>query len=138
MKRVWLYVPLIPFLLAPVRLLSLFLKEHKTEIKFVDIGREAGIQAKVRCGGPDKRWIPEANGSGVAWIDYDNDGWLDLLIVNGSDMESLRQTLFGGRPLPQKEGIYLYRNLGDGRSRCHLGSGACQPLLGNWGECSRL
>jgi enediyne biosynthesis protein E4 len=83
MKRFWLHVTLLPFVLAPVRLLSLFLKENKSEIGFVDIALEAGIRAKVRCGGPEKRWILEANGSGVAWIDYDNEGWLDLLILNG-------------------------------------------------------
>jgi hypothetical protein len=64
--------------------------------------------------GTDKPWIPEANGSGAAWLDYDNDGWMDLLIVNGSGMDELRKIVSGSAPQPQKEGVYLYRNLGNG------------------------
>ena len=67
------------------------------------------------CGGPEKKWIPEANGSGAAWLDYDRDGWMDLLIVNGSNMERLRKIVSGKAPPPAKNGVYLYRNLGEGR-----------------------
>ena len=64
-----------------------------------------------------RRWIPEANGTGAAWLDYDNDGRLDLLIVNGSTMDALPSIASGSAPPPRKDGVFLYRNLGNGRFR---------------------
>lgn len=84
-------------------------------IRFDDVAARSGIRAQMRCGGPGKDFIPEANGSGVAWLDYDRDGLLDLLIVNGSTMDDLR-TIVAGKVPPAREGsLYLYRNLGGGR-----------------------
>ncbi len=68
----------------------------------------------MRCGGPEKKWIPEANGSGAAWLDYDRDGRMYLLIVNGSTMDDLRRILAGKVPPARPGNLYLYRNLGDG------------------------
>src|SRR5262245_25190895 len=89
-------------------------KIKNDEIRFQDVAASSGITASLRCGAPDKPWIPEANGSGTAWLDYDNDGWMDLLIVNGSNIEELRKILAGLAPRPLNQGVYLYRNL-DGR-----------------------
>jgi len=89
-------------------------KDSNNEIRFQDVASASGIMASLRCGGPDKLWIPEANGSGAAWLDYDNDGLMDLLIVNGSSMEELQKTMNGSTLQPQKEGVYLYRNVGSG------------------------
>ena len=58
---------------------------------------------------------PEANGSGCAALDYDNDGLLDLLIVNGATMDRLREIVQGRVSSNTKSGIFLYRNLGNGR-----------------------
>jgi enediyne biosynthesis protein E4 len=82
---------------------------------FSEVARSAGIQATMRCGGPEKRWITEANGSGVAWLDYDNDGLMDLLIVNGAGMVELRKILGGEIPAATGPGVYLFHNLGNGR-----------------------
>ncbi len=68
----------------------------------------------MRCGTPEKRWIPEANGSGAAWLDYDNDGRMDLLIVNGGTLDQLRRAAAGELPPADKQSAFLYRNLGDG------------------------
>jgi hypothetical protein len=84
-------------------------------IQFAETSAGAGIHARMRCGGPEKRWIPEANGSGSAWLDYDNDGLMDLLIVNGSSMEQLRRVVAGEAPTPSEGGVYLYHNLGNGK-----------------------
>ena len=59
-------------------------------IVFQNIAAQAGL-AKWQhvIGTPQKRYIIEANGSGVGLIDYDNDGWLDIYIVNGSTYDAL-------------------------------------------------
>ena len=90
---------------------------QRNEIQFVDVASEAGVQPTIHNGGPEKKWIPEANGTGAAWLDYDNDGRLDLLIVNGSTMDALPGIVSGSPPQPRKDGVFLYRNLGDSRFR---------------------
>jgi enediyne biosynthesis protein E4 len=84
-------------------------------LRFTDVAAQSGIHATMRCGGPEKRWIPEANGSGVAWLDYDNDGLMDLLIVNGGTMDRLRAIVGGQKLAPTPGSVYLFHNLGNGR-----------------------
>ncbi|MGB6199220.1 MAG: CRTAC1 family protein [Candidatus Acidiferrales bacterium] len=55
------------------------------KIRFEDITRAAGINFIHNTGGFGKKWLPETMGPGVAFLDYDNDGWQDILIVNGMD-----------------------------------------------------
>ncbi|MDQ2841026.1 MAG: VCBS repeat-containing protein, partial [Acidobacteriota bacterium] len=95
-------------------LLSAWAATSEAPIRFEDVAALSGIRANIRCGGHEKKWIPEANGSGAAWLDFDRDGLMDLLIVNGSTMDDLR-TIVAGRVPPAREGsLYLYRNLGGG------------------------
>lgn len=53
-------------------------------------------------------------GFGTAWMDYDRDGWLDLLVVNGA-VTRIEEQLMAGDPYPLKQLNQLFRNLGDGR-----------------------
>src|SRR5579863_2423932 len=54
-------------------------------VHFEDITRAAGIHFVHNTGAFGKKWLPETMGPGVAFIDYDNDGWQDILLVNGMD-----------------------------------------------------
>ncbi len=57
---------------------------------FKDISQQAGLTSwKHTMGTPAKTYILETIGSGVALLDYDQDGWLDIYIVNGSTFEAL-------------------------------------------------
>lgn len=58
-------------------------------VLFKDIARQAGLTSwKHVMGTPEKKFIIEANGSGVCLLDYDNDGWLDIYLVNGSTYDA--------------------------------------------------
>jgi enediyne biosynthesis protein E4 len=54
-------------------------------ITFRDITAQAGIHFTHNNGAFGKKWLPETMGPGCAFIDYDNDGWPDILLVNGTD-----------------------------------------------------
>jgi enediyne biosynthesis protein E4 len=57
---------------------------------FQDVTRQAGLSGwQHKMGTPEKKFIVETNGSGVCLIDYDNDGWLDIYLVNGSTFDAL-------------------------------------------------
>ncbi len=75
--------------------------------QFIRVTERAGIHFTLTSGGLEKRYIIEAKGGGgAAWIDYNNDGYPDLFLVNGCDFELSRK---GECPLS-----HLYRNNGDG------------------------
>ena len=72
-----------------------------------DVAKSAGLNFKHLCGGDRrKKYILETTGSGVAFIDYDNDGWLDIFLVNGSRLE--------GFPAGEEPTNRLFRNNRDG------------------------
>jgi hypothetical protein len=73
---------------------------------FVDVTRAAGIDFHLTCGSLDKRYIMDSMCGGVAVFDFDNDGWMDIYLVNGSTLEDVR----AGKCHPGK----LYRNNHDG------------------------
>ena len=59
-------------------------------IVFRNISQQAGLTTwRHKAGTPEKKVILDAKGPGVALIDYDNDGWLDIYLVNGSTVDAL-------------------------------------------------
>jgi len=54
-------------------------------IEFTDVTAEGGIRFKHNSGAFGKKYMPETIGSGCAFLDYDNDGWQDILLVNSMD-----------------------------------------------------
>src|SRR5271156_4635027 len=54
-------------------------------IQFVDVTAESGISFKHNSGAFGKKYLPETMGSGACFIDYDNDGWQDILLINSMD-----------------------------------------------------
>ncbi len=54
-------------------------------IRFRDITAQAGIHFVHNNGAFGRKYLPETMGSGCAFIDYDNDGWTDILLVNGEN-----------------------------------------------------
>ena len=81
-------------------------ERHSGTVSFADITRSAGIDFHLTCGGQEKRYIMESMCGGIAVFDYDNDGWMDILLVNGSTLDDLQ----AGKCHPSK----LYRNNRDG------------------------
>jgi hypothetical protein len=75
-------------------------------IHFRDVTGQAGIHFTHNNGAFGKKWLPETMGPGCAFIDYDNDGYPDILLVNGTDWPG---HLHGGATTPK-----LYHNNHDG------------------------
>ena len=75
--------------------------------QFTDVAEKAGLIMTNTFGGKDtKKFIIETTGTGVAIIDYDNDGWPDIFLVNGTTLE--------GFPADRTPTNHLYRNNHDG------------------------
>src|ERR1700736_4634813 len=54
-------------------------------VTFHDVTQQSGIHFVHNNGAYGKKFLPETMGPGVAFIDYDNDGWPDIFLVNGTD-----------------------------------------------------
>jgi hypothetical protein len=65
-----------------------FLQSRQIGFTFADVTSAAGIQFRHNNGGYGGKLLPETMGSGCAFIDYDADGWPDILLVNGMDWPS--------------------------------------------------
>ncbi len=76
-------------------------------VNFINVARESGLNVKTVFGGEHKnKYLLETTGCGIAFYDYDNDGWLDIFIVNGSRLEGFPS---GNEPIS-----HLFRNNRDG------------------------
>jgi len=76
-------------------------------IGFLNVARESGLNAKTIYGSEHKnKYLLETTGCGVAFYDYDNDGWLDIFLVNGTRLE--------GFPKGEEPISHLFKNNRDG------------------------
>ena len=105
-------------------------------VNFVDVAQEAGLRMRFTSGNDEaKKYIIEANGTGVAFFDYDGDGRQDVFLVNGSRLEG-----FADGKAPTN---HLYRNEGSGKFtdvtretgmvRSGWGNGVCSGDMDNDG-----
>src|SRR5262245_39675194 len=76
-------------------------------VSFTDVTKASGI-GFVNSSSAEKKYIVESMGGGVAMFDFDNDGRLDIYIVNSYTVEAA----LAKKPRPSAA---LYRNLGDGK-----------------------
>src|SRR5204862_8302586 len=75
---------------------------------FLEITKQSGLDKfRHRSGSPEKSTILDAPGSGVGLLDYDNDGWLDIYLLNGSTAAALK-----GKEAPPR--AMLFHNNHDG------------------------
>ncbi len=77
-------------------------------VQFIDVAEKAGLNIPNVWGGVDKkRVIIETKGSGIAFFDYDNDGWLDIYLTNGSRLDA-------HWPAGKQPTTHLFKNNRDG------------------------
>lgn len=82
-------------------------EEEDFPVTFIDVARRAGLSEQIIYGGIEqKKYIIETNGSGVAFVDYDTDGWMDILLLSGTRLE--------GFPTGKEPTNRLYRNKRNG------------------------
>jgi enediyne biosynthesis protein E4 len=69
--------------------------------RFADVTQRAGIQFQHNSGADGGKLLPETLGSGCAFLDYDADGWQDILLINGMDWPGHKR---------QRSTLRLYKN----------------------------
>ena len=119
-------------------------------IQFVNIAREAGLRAKTIFGSEHKnKFLIETTGCGCAFFDYDNDGWLDIFLVNGTRFET--EWPAGEAPVSRlyknnRDGTFTDITIKAGVARTGWGQGVCAGDYNNdgwddlfvtyWGDCA--
>jgi enediyne biosynthesis protein E4 len=84
--------------LLPVNLTA---QSAKPAFRLIDVTTEAGLTFRHNNGAYGQKLLPETLGSGCAFLDYDADGWQDILLVNGMDWPGHKR---------QRSTLCLYRN----------------------------
>ena len=96
------------FLLIPLTIVS---SAQKSDVKFTDITKKAGISFKYTIGDFSYKNIIESSGSGITVFDYNNDRLMDLFLMNGTYLEGISDP--EGKVFRNSQNS-LYRNNGDG------------------------
>lgn len=92
-------------------------------VEFTDVTAQANIKFRHNNGAYGKKYMPETNGSGCAFLDYDNDGWQDILFVNSMDFEDA--------PKKRKSVMALYHNDQNGSfTDATAAAGLAKPMYG--------
>jgi enediyne biosynthesis protein E4 len=120
------------------------------DVQFVNVARAAGLRAKTIYGGEKRnRFLLETTGCGAAFFDYDQDGWLDIFLVNGSRFEA--QWTPANAPVSRlyknnRDGTFTDVTAQSGMARTGWGCGCCAGDFDNdgwddlfvsyWGDCS--
>jgi hypothetical protein len=118
-------------------------------VQFVNVAREAGLNSKTIFGAEKtNKFLLETTGCGVAFIDYDNDGWLDLFFVNGLRFDTTFPK--GSEPISRlyknnRDGTFTDVTVKAGVARTGWGQGVCAGDYDNdgfddlfvtyWGDC---
>lgn len=84
MKKIWVAV-IASFLVISSAPAQTQTPAAKGPAEFRDVTAAAGVKFVHNNGAYGKKYLPETLGPGVAFIDYDNDGWPDIFLVNGTD-----------------------------------------------------
>jgi hypothetical protein len=134
----------------PVFRLDQLLADSGLGVEFLNVARSAGLTTKTVFGAEARnRFLLETTGCGAAFVDYDDDGWVDIFLVNGSRFET--NFARGSEPVSR-----LYKNNRDGTftdvtrksgvARHGWGQGVCAGDFNNdghvdlfvsyWGDCS--
>src|SRR5260370_30357047 len=120
------------------------------DVQFVNVAREAGLRAKTIYGSEkSNRYLLETTGCGAAFFDYDQDGWLDIFLVNGSRFEPAWTP--ANAPVSRlyknnRDGTFTDVTAASGIARSGWGCGCCVGDFDNdgwadlfvtyWGDCS--
>ncbi len=135
---------------APVFSFDRLIAGQPLGVQFVNVAREAGRRAKTVFGSENRnKFLLETTGCGCAFFDYDNDGWLDILLVNGTrfednwppDLAPVSRLVKNNR-----DGTFTDVTVAAGIARTGWGQGVCAGDLDNdgfeelfvtyWGDCS--
>jgi enediyne biosynthesis protein E4 len=98
-------------------------------VTFVDVAKEAGLTTPNVWGGVEtKKYLVEVKGSGVAFFDFDNDGWLDIYLTNGvrfGETYTSRDAPTSHLYKNNRDGTFTDVTLRSGVARTGWGTGVC-------------
>jgi hypothetical protein len=134
----------------PVFWLDSLLADTGLGIQFINVAKSAGLNQKTIFGAEaSNKYLLETTGCGVAFVDYDDDGWLDIFLVNGTRFETTFPK--GSEPVSRlyknnRDGTFSDVTLKAGVARSGWGQGVCAGDYNNdghvdlfvsyWGDCA--
>ena len=75
--------------------------------KFLNVAAASGIEFEyLEDRIPGRFFLPEVMGGGVAWCDFDLDGWLDLYLMNGAALDPANKLAVDGQPADHRDGLF--------------------------------